>query len=315
MQSYHLRLCVSRDPGNQVPVTRPDDYDAWQPYLRRRYPDGCAVGGNPIPNRKANWWQNLPRAAWDWADGSWERRSQIVARFEGFARSLLYYLHHDPAVPEAVRASARQWALAADEFTDNRHLPTELYVREARRLVGRCVLTEHDCVPAPGRSRPPACADSIAFTEWFMDSHEVSEEAIDGCREGKIILTHKSRPGMVPYRCLLPREVDNLLVPVCLSATHVAWGQVRLEPTWMHVGESAGFAAAEAKARGVAVADIDVGALQSRLLAAAVPIAYFNQLDRRPDTTAFERWQRAACAGDALGYDQPTDQPHAAVHQ
>ncbi len=179
VQSYHLRLCMTSNPANRVPVTRPADYDQWLPYLQRRYPAGCRVGGNQIPNEKHNWWQNLPAAAWDWADATWFTRKQIEERFRGFTLSLIYYLHHDDLLPEAARQDVRRWALAADEFIDNHHLPYELYVREARRLVGRYVLNEHDCLPAPGRTRPPVHADSIAFTEWFMDSHEMSDESID----------------------------------------------------------------------------------------------------------------------------------------
>jgi hypothetical protein len=137
-----------------------------------------------------------------------------------------------------------------------------MYVREARRIVGRHVYIEPDNSLAPGLSRTPIQPDSIAITDWYMDSHACTTESRPGSHyDGKLILTEESRPGQIPYRALLPQGVDNLLVPVCLSATHVAWGAVRLEPVWMRTGEAAGFAAALAKRRGVAPAALDTDLL------------------------------------------------------
>jgi hypothetical protein len=142
------------------------------------------------------------------------------------------------------------------------------------------VFREQDATIAPGLRRAPIHRDSIAITEWGMDSHSVSMEMVPGSRrEGKILLTELTRPGQVPWRCLLPADFDNLLVPVCLSATHVGWGTIRLEPTWMHLAESAGFAAALAVREGIAPAQLKVARLQRHLVERGVMISFFNEFD------------------------------------
>jgi hypothetical protein len=190
-----------------------------------------------------------------------------------------------------------------------------MYVRETRRIVGRHVLTENDLLPRKGLMRPRPFADSIAFTDWYMDSHSCSRDVgthgvgddLVGSAEfpfdGKLILTEEFRPGMVPYRCLLPQEVSNLLVPVCLSSTHVAWGSMRLEPIWIHLGEVAGFAACQALASGETVVDLDVSHLQKTLLDAGVTIAFFNQHRDAADRPDYADRQLAACHGDWDSYD------------
>jgi hypothetical protein len=121
-------------------------------------------------------------------------------------------------------------------------------VREARRLVVRCVLTEHDGIKTKDYARTPIQPDSIAVTDWYMDSHSCTTDSRPGFKyDGKLILTEESRPMQIPYLALLPQGVDNLLVPVCLSSTHIAWGAIRLEPLWMQTGEAAGWAAALSK--------------------------------------------------------------------
>jgi hypothetical protein len=177
--------------------------------------------------------------------------------------------------------------LPADEFADNGHVPYEMYVREARRIVGRHVYTEHDNSLAPGLGRTPVHPDSIAVTDWYMDSHACTTESRPGFHyDGKLILTEESRPGKVPYRSLLPQGVENLLVPVCLSATHVAWGAVRLEPVWMQTGEAAGFAVALAKQRGVAPAALDADLLVRTLCRAGFLLSFFN--DPQPIVPALQ---------------------------
>jgi hypothetical protein len=120
------------------------------------------------------------------------------------------------------------------------------------QLLARQYSTELDASLAPGIRRAPPHADSIAITDWSMDSHDCTTDRRPGfAYDGKLILTEESRPAQIPYRCLLPQGIDNLLIPVCLSATHVAWGAVRLEPVWMQTGEAAGWAAVLAKRHGI----------------------------------------------------------------
>ena len=140
-----------------------------------------------------------------------------MARHKDFALGMMYFLQNDTAVPEDERRKAREWGLAKDEFTDNDNFPYEMYIREARRIVGRYVFTEHDASLARGYTRTPIHEDSIAIAEWFMDSHEVSTELKPGSTfEGKVILSELTRPSQIPYRALLPKNLDNLLVPGAL---------------------------------------------------------------------------------------------------
>ena len=277
VQAYTFRLCLSNEPANRVMPEKPEAYDR-DTYLQMRNRWSL---GSAIPNGKLKWnTSNLPGGNWDYPEANWPRRHEILRRHRDHALGFLWFLQHDEAVPENLRAKAREFGLAKDEFTDNGHVPWEVYVREARRLRGRYVFREQDATIAPGLRRAPIHRDSIAITEWGMDSHSVSMEIVAGSRrEGKILLTELTRPGQVPWRCLLPPQHDNLLVPVCLSATHVGWGTIRLEPTWMHVAESAGFAAALAVREGIAPAQVKVSQLQRQLVENGVMISFFNDFD------------------------------------
>jgi hypothetical protein len=161
-----------------------------------------------------------------------------------------------------------------------------LYIREARRIVGRAIFTEHDATLAPGRRRAPVHADSIATTEWYLDCHTCTLARVPGgLDEGKMMLNQETFPGQMPYRCLLPQGVDNLLVPVCLSATHVAWGTVRLEPVFMEMGEAAGLAAALALKSRILPAKLDPDQLVRGLCDRRFMVTFFNDVNVAGDET------------------------------
>lgn len=300
VQAFNYRVCLSRDPENRALPERPASYDR-NDYLgmvldqaetvETPYPlkaqlllddiQKLRMGQGVLPNHKQSWNQpTVPGAGHDWPEGDWETRERIAQRHWDHALGMLWFLQNDEAVPEAVREDARRWGLAKDEFADNGHRPYELYVREARRLVGRYVFTEHDGTLQKGSRRAPVHHDSIAITEWPMDSHECTTERQYGTLyDGKFLMAEATRPGQIPYRCLLPLDVDNLLVPVCMSCTHVGWGTLRLEPVWMHVGESAGHALALAHELGVEPADVPIERLQRRLVERGVMVTFFNEMD------------------------------------
>ena len=159
-----------------------------------------------------------------------------------------------------------------------------MYVREARRIVGRHVYSERDNSLASGGARTPVMPDSVAITDWYMDSHFYTVNSRPGFHyDGKLILTEESRPGQIPYRSLLPQGVDNLLVPVCLSATHLAWGAVRLEPVWMETGEAAGVAAALALKQKIPPAKLDADRLVRELCERRFMVSFFNDVNVRGD--------------------------------
>jgi hypothetical protein len=221
----------------------------------------------------------LPGDNHGYPEAAWPEREKIIARHRDFALGLMWFLQNDESVPAKQREGFREWGLAKDEFPDHDHIPYEMYVREARRLVGRHVFKEQDNSLAPGLARTPIMPDSIAITDWYMDSHSCTRESRPGFRyDGKLILTEESRPGQIPYRALLPRDLDNLLVPVCLSTTHVAWGAVRLEPVWMCTGEAAGFAAGLAKREHTTPGQLDPEKLIRTLVDHRQFVSFFNDL-------------------------------------
>jgi hypothetical protein len=285
VQAYNYRFCVTNDPVNRIPLSAPPpDYnrEEYVHYNRK------SIATNAGPNHKSHMNSPiLPGENHEYPEADWPTREKIIQRHLNFALGLMWFLQNDESVPLAQRTAFREWGLPKDEFADNHHVPYEMYVREARRIVGRHVYTEHDNSLAPGLGRTPIQPDSIAVTDWYMDSHACTTDSRPGYRyDGKLILTEESRPGQIPYRALLPQGVDNLLVPVCLSATHVAWGAVRLEPVWMQTGEAAGFAAALAKNRGVAPAALDADRLVRTLCRAGFLISFFN--DEQPLTPALQ---------------------------
>lgn len=312
IQAYTFRLCLSTDPDNRVLPERPANYDrAIYLAMRNRW----SVGG-AMPNHKRRWnTSNLPGGNWDYPEADWERRREIHQRHLDHALGFLWFLQHDEAVPEALQARARECGLARDEFTASGHVPSEMYVREARRLRGRYVFREQDATLAPGLDRAPIHHDSIAMAEWAMDSHSVSMEEMAGSRrEGKFILSELTRPSQVPWRCLLPPDHDNLIVPVCLSSTHVGWGTLRLEPVWMHVGESAGHAVALAKRQGRPVGQIRPTDLQRVLVESGVMVTFFNDFDMSTDAPWVAAVQFLGTRGFFTDYDaRPTEALDAAT--
>ena len=314
IQAYNVRLCLTNDPHKRRLPDRP----AWyRRELFHRLRDRWLISGD-VPVRKMSWnAANLPEGGWRYPLASWEERRRIAERHRDWALGLLHFLQNDADVPEELRSRARQWGLATDEFPDNDNVPYEMYVREARRLVGRYLFTEHDGTLAPGLERAPIHRDSIGVTEWALDSHECHWDTVGGSsREGKILMTELTRPGQVPYRCLLPEEIDNLLVPGCCSASHVGWGTIRVEPTMVPIGEAAGHAAAQAGADGVPVADVDIAAVQRALVESGAMLTFLN--DGNPgDGDAVPALQMLGVHGFFASYDarpaEPLDHAEAAL--
>lgn len=276
IQAYNHRFCLTNEEGNRRLPDRPPGYnrEEYVGYYRLSMSAG-AINGKSLFNSAL-----LPGENHDYPEASWPEREKIIERHKNFALGLMWFLQNDESVPAPSRARYREIGLPLDEFPDNDNLPYEIYVREARRIVGCHVFTEHDNSLAPGLGRAPIHADSIAITDWAMDSHDCSTDRRPGyAYDGKLILTEESRPAQIPYRSLLPRDLDNMLVPVCLSATHVAWGAVRLEPVWMQTGEAAGFAAALAKKHGTTPAALDPGLLVRALAQRRQLISFFNDVN------------------------------------
>jgi flavin-dependent dehydrogenase len=283
VQACNYRTMLTTDPKNRVPISKPANYD---PYFLKSLE--VFSGVKSIPNGKFGW--NRPQLVGrqtPYVEADWATRQRIMDEHWEATLGLLYFLQNDPTVPEIVRRAWLEYGLAKDEFADHGHRPYEMYIREARRIHGRAVYTQHDAMLAPGLRRAPIHDDSIAITEWYMDSHSCTTARVPGgLEEGKAMLHQQTFPGQLPYRCLLPQGVDNLLVPVCLSATHVAWGTVRLEPVFMQTGEAAGLAAALALKNQTTPARLNPNKLVRRLCELRSMIAFFNDVNVADD----KRW-------------------------
>ncbi|MBX7256417.1 MAG: FAD-dependent oxidoreductase [Candidatus Hydrogenedentes bacterium] len=305
--AYTYRLCFSSDPANRVYPEVPPDYD------RKRYLNYLldlrlgriksallALSIAPIPNQKYDvnmkpWPLGFPFAEENtgYPEASWAEREAIMQRIRNITLGLVYFLQNDPEVPEADREAARQYGFAKDEFTDNGSFPFQFYVREARRVVGEYTISERDLTYAPESFRAPVHADSICAGEFPIDSFPTRkyESGHEDALEGYILMLNRyTRPYQIPYRAIVPKKVDGLLAPVPASATHIAFSSVRLEPTWMCMGQAAGVAAHLAIKQRVQPRHIPVQELQDILLSQGQVITYFDDLPKdHPDFAAFQR--------------------------
>ena len=275
IQAYCYRLCLTDHPGNRIPFAKPDGYDPRQyELLLRVYAAGWRETFqkfDAIPNRKTDTNNHGPFSTdnigfnYDYPEASYERRREILKEHEQYQKGWLYFIANDPRVPEEVRREMSRWGLAKDEFTSTGGWPHQIYVREARRMTGSFVMTEHELLkvkPTP---------DPVGMGSYTIDSHNVQRYITpDGGvqNEGDIGVSTKG-PYSIAYGALVPKrgQADNLLVPVCVSSSHIAFGSIRMEPVFMVLGQSAATAAALALDRGLAVQDVPYAALRERLQA------------------------------------------------
>lgn len=275
IQAYCFRMCMSNVAENRVPFPKPDGYDENQyELLLRNFEAGdlrLPLKPDMMPNGKTDTNNNCAVSTdfigmnYDYPTASYAEREAIIRRHEIYQQGLMWTLSHHPRVPEVIRRQMSVWGLAKDEFLDNGNWPHQLYVREARRMKSDYVMTEHDC------RRIRKCEDSVGLGSYNMDSHNcqryVTEEGFVQ-NEGDV-QESPGGPYMISYRSIVPKkgEVDNLLVPVCISSSHIAYGSIRMEPVFMVLGQSAATAAAIAMRNGQRVQDVDYAQLRKRLLA------------------------------------------------
>ncbi len=274
VQAYCFRMCLSNHPDNRVAFPKPDHYnpDNYE-LLARVFETGWRETFNKfdvIPNKKTDTNNHGPFSTdfigmnYDYPEASYARRREIIKAHEDYQKGLMYFLANDPRVPDDVRNEMAQWGLAKDEFTDNGHWPHQLYIREARRMVGHYVMTEHDTFSER------EITDPVGMGSYTLDSHNVQRYIkADGYvqNEGDIGVRPKG-PYRISYGALVPKknECTNLLVPICVSSSHIAFGSIRMEPVFMILGQSAALAASLAIDNGLAVQDIDYALLESVLL-------------------------------------------------
>jgi hypothetical protein len=284
VQAYNFRLIFSHDPANQAPYPKPAHYDPARFELFVRYlkarPDlkmGQVLSIGRIPNQKADINNNGPFStdyigkSWDYPNAGYQRRAEIWRDHEEYTRQLLWFLAHDPRVPSALQKEVNEWGLAKDEFTDNGNFPNQLYIREARRMTGVYVMSQRDI--QTDLKKP----DAIGMGSYNSDSHNVQRIVNpEGWVRNEGDMQVAVTPYQIPYRMLLPKKVEaeNLLVPVCFSATHVAYSTLRMEPQYMILGHAAGAAAALAIRGSRAVQDIDTAELTRMLVSQGAVLEY-----------------------------------------
>ena len=273
VQAYCFRMCLSNHPDNRVPFPKPEGYDPSQYELLVRVFDSgwreLFQKYDPIPNRKTDTNNHGPFSTdyigmnYDYPEASYERRKEIIKEHETYQKGLLYFMATDPRIPADMQKELNTWGLAKDEFKDNGNWPHQIYVREARRMVSDYVMTEHETL-----GRKPV-EQSVGMGSYSLDSHNIQRYVKpDGFvqNEGDIGVGVKT-PYQIGYGALVPKkeECQNLLVPICLSSSHIAYGSIRMEPVFMILGQSAATAAVQAIDRGVAVQDVDYAQLQAQL--------------------------------------------------
>ncbi|WP_352405186.1 FAD-dependent oxidoreductase [Petrimonas sp.] len=274
IQAYCFRLCMSNHPDNRVSFEKPENYDPKNyELLARVFESGWDEWFNKydmIPNRKTDTNNHGPFSTdfigmnYDYPEASYERRKEIIKEHENYQKGLLYFVSTDKRIPEDVRNEMSKWGLAKDEFTDNGNWPHQLYIREARRMIGHYVTTENEVL---GKIN---VKDPVGMGSYTMDSHNI-QRYVTG--EGYVqnegdVGVHPGKPYKISYGSIVPKkeECTNLLVPVCVSSSHIAFGSIRMEPVFMILGQSAATAACMAIDRKEAVQDIDYSLLKEKLL-------------------------------------------------
>lgn len=276
IQAYNFRVCLASDKENQAPITKPENYDPENyelllrlieeqestdinDYLLIRWtmPDGIID-----VNNKGGFSTDMIGMNHEYPEADYETRARIWKAHEDYTKGLLYFLGHDERVPKELRDQMLALGYCKDEFTDNDNFPHQLYVREGRRLIGEYVMTQHNCV---GNE---VVHDEIGLAAYGMDSHHIQRIVVDGNvkNEGDIQV-HGFDPYPIAYRSITPKreECTNLLVPVSLSSSHIAFGSIRMEPVFMVLAQSAAVAASLAIDQGVMVQEVPVDQIQTIL--------------------------------------------------
>ncbi|EON77960.1 putative xanthan lyase [Lunatimonas lonarensis] len=280
IQAYNYRICLTNDPANRVEITEPEGYDPSLFELLVRL-----FEAQPHHKSLNNYfiWSHMPNSKTDinnrggfstdmigmnheYPEADYARRREIIDAHTHYTKSLLYFYKTDPRVPREIQEQIQAWGYPKDEYVENGNWTPQLYVREVRRMVGEYVMTEANCV---GKE---VVSDGVGMAAYTMDSHNIQRIVIekDGVKmvknEGNVEIGGFG-PYPISYRSLIPKrtEATNLFVPAALSASHIAFGSIRMEPVFMVLGQSSAVAACHAIDRGVAVQDVDVLDLQKEL--------------------------------------------------
>lgn len=282
VQAYNFRLCLTNNPNNRIPITRPARYDSTKYELLLRQiaiekPSHINWGVLHIAdmpnsktdiNNKGGLSTDMIGANHNYAEADYETRKKIIQDHEDYTKGFLYFVGNDPRVPSHLRQQMLEWGYPKDEYLDNDHFSHQLYIREARRLIGEYVMTQHNC---EGRE---VVQDGIGLAAYTMDSHNCQRILVKNPKTGKLEVKNEGDvqvggfpPYPISYRSLVPKkaECQNLLVPVCLSASHIAYGSIRMEPVFMALAQASAVAATMGIDNKKAVQEINISQLQRTL--------------------------------------------------
>ncbi|HEX6226759.1 MAG TPA: FAD-dependent oxidoreductase, partial [Chryseolinea sp.] len=318
IQAYNFRICLSSDPANMIPITKPEEYDSTRYELLIRVlekepnrPFNLILKPDLMPNQKTDINNNGPFSTdmigmnYDYPEASYDERKKIMKEHERYIKGLLYFIGHSKRMPQHLREEMLKWGYPKDEYKDNGNWSPQMYVREARRMVGAYVMTQANC---EGKEK---VEDGVGMAAYTMDSHNTSRIVIKGMvkNEGDVQVGGFP-PYPISYRSLIPKSDDckNLFVPVCLSATHIAYGSIRMEPVFMVLGQSAATAAVQAMDRRVSVQEVNVKSVQTQLrenplVDGSVPEILVDNDDRESVTVNGE-WKKEKSGGYAFSFLQ-----------
>ncbi|UFT98836.1 FAD-dependent oxidoreductase [Radiobacillus kanasensis] len=288
IQAYNFRICLTQEENNRVPFPKPPNYHPNRYILLLRYIKAgfwdamnlhtkIPNGKTDLNNHGAISTDNIGMN-YEWPEGSYETREKIFQDHVTYDLGMLYFLSNDSRVPKAIQEEVSKWGLPKDEFEDTCNWPHQLYIREGRRMISDYVMTDNNCL---GHT---SVEDSIGLASYHMDSHNCRRVVIDGrcVNEGDVEIAISPYP--ISYRAIRPRaeECTNLLIPVCLSSSHIAYGSIRMEPIFMILGQSAGVAAALALKNKSSVQDIDYQTLKQELLKAGQVVDWDDSIEDDP---------------------------------
>lgn len=280
LQAYNYRICLTNNPSNRVEITKPDNYDPEkyellvrlfeaQPNLRRinDYFIWAVMPNQKTDiNNRGGFSTDMIGMNHEYAEGGYDKRREIIKAHEDYTKGLLYFYKTDPRVPSELQQFVSEWGYPRDEYVDNGHWSPQLYVREVRRMVSDYVMTQANC------QGNEVVEDGVGMAAYTMDSHNCQRIVIE--KDGKKMVKNEGNveiggfgPYPIAYRSIVPKkaECENLIVPVCLSASHIAYGSIRMEPVFMVLAQSGAMAACMAIDGKKAVQDIEVKVLQEKL--------------------------------------------------
>ncbi|WP_216660658.1 FAD-dependent oxidoreductase [Sphingobacterium prati] len=327
VQAYNYRITLTNVPVNRIAITKPENYDASKYELLKRQKEiqpwksiqdvfiwSLMPNGKTDINNRNGFSTDMIGMNWRYPEADYFERKEIIKAHEDYTKGLLYFVANDSSVPESIRKEFKKWGYPKDEYLDNGHWSPQLYIREARRMIGDVVMTQNHC---QGRE---VVSDGVGYAAYTMDSHNCDRLIINGMvkNEGNVEVGGFS-PFPISYRAIVPKkeEINNLLVPVCLSASHIAFGSIRMEPVFMVLGQSAAVAACEAIDNKTTVQDVDIKRVQKTLRnnpkADGRRADYLIHVENKDQVTLKGAWHKSAKKGYGMSYQEVDNDPAAAA--